>query len=462
MVSRIEKPTLPKRSISARNGSADRQIPSSSEKEAMVAKVEKDGLPVNKILEAIKNTILHREKAGVNLPNWLTTLIPLFVAPTLMLGLTSRSIADVNLKNFHQPNSIVSTLRNFYPPAYSLMMLCGFLNGFAGYASISRMTSYFLLFLGSLYVWAREKERNSALQELARLGEDPNSPNASPRAILLKHKLAQATAGISAFARIYYCAAMSFTFLANSTQAYKGFKYEPCKARDLNGIWAHFRDNWKPNFDKELGAGWFFTKKIFSLDSWKNIGLTMAGKDAEYEQEKIISKGITNPIRKILIRLGKPEITGVTTMLNGLSRFVSVAGTAYAVTQLGGIEIFNDEDKLLQNPEIEKIENQKPLMKAIYDSTMMINNIGNAFMAICSLSTGFNPDYAKAQGQLSAGLQTLGATLHMVSVFCDTSGWFLFGQAFKLGSNACFQLANSFGAANKAVPSLIRNDLLTV
>lgn len=435
---------------------------SAAEKEAMIKKVEKEGLPWKKIHEAVWMTITNRKLAGVNLASWFTTLIPLFVAPTLMAGLTSRSIADVSLKNFQQPNPIVSVLRNLYPPAYSLMMLCGFINGFAGYASVSRMTSYFLLLLGSLYVWAKEHERNVALEELAKLGEDPNSPNASPKAKELKHKVALATAGISAFARIYYCAAMSFTFLANSTQAYKEFKYEPCKAKDLDGIWTHFKDNWASNFDKEIKAGLYFSQKIFSLDSWKGIAKTMIGKDVKYEKEKIIDAGVTNPLQKLLIRLGKPEITGVTTMLNGLSRFVSVAGTAYAVTQLGGIEVFNDEDKLLRNDDIAEIEKKKPFMKWLYDFTMVINNIGNAFMAICSLSTGFNPDYAKAQGQLSAGLQTMGATLHMISVFCDTSGWFLLGQAFKLCSNACFQLANSFGATNKAVPNLIQNELLTV
>lgn len=428
---------------------------------------KEDSLPWHKAHLAVWRTLRHPGEKGANISKltWLTTLLPLLAAPTLMTGLTARSFADVSLKNYQQPSNITKVLRNIYPAAYSFMMLCGIMNG-VGYASISRILSYSLLFLGSLYVWWNENKRNNAMQQIASLGIDPNSPNAPQQVKELKQKVADATASISAFARIYYCFAMFFTFLANTTQVSPkvmingketDFSYKSCTSPKMKDVFENFGKNWKSNFEKEVAAGVYYGKSIFSIKQWKHIVSTLAGRNKEFE--KTIAD-VKNPIMKVFSRLGEPHSSGTFTMLNGLTRFVSVAGTALAVSQLGGIDIFNDQDPLLRSEKVAQLEKQKPFMSFIYNATMTINNIGNAFMGLCSYSTGFNKNYAMKFGKLSAVLQNMGATLHMVSVACDTKEWFLLGQAFKLASNACFQLANSFGTANKAVPNLKSNNLI--
>ncbi|MDJ0625145.1 MAG: hypothetical protein QNJ31_02110 [Candidatus Caenarcaniphilales bacterium] len=430
-------------------------------------KAKKD-LPWYRSHEAIWLTLTKPGKGGANISKltWITTLLPLLAAPILMAGLTARSFSDVSLKNNQQPNGFVKLLRNIYPAAYSLMMVCGILNG-VGYASISRILSYSLLLLGAGFVWNQENKRNSSLEELAKLGIDPNSPDVPKNVQDLKDKLADATASISAFARIYYCFAMFFTFLANTTQVspkvmIKGKLTDfSCKVSDssnIRDILSHFGKNWRANFQKEIAAGAYYGKSIFSLKQWKHIGKTLVGKNKEFEAT---IPDTQNPILRFLYRLGEPNCSGTFTMLNGLTRFFSVIGTALAVSQLG-IQVFNDEDPLLKSQKVAQLEKEKPAMKTLFDVTMNINNLGNAFMGLCSYSTGFNQAYSEKLGMLSAILQRIGATMHMLSVACDTQGWYLLGQAFKLFSNACFQLANAFGTAFKAVPNLIRNNLLTV
>ncbi|HEY9886666.1 MAG TPA: hypothetical protein V6C96_05330, partial [Vampirovibrionales bacterium] len=132
----------------------------------------KEGLPLMKLPKAILKTITEPGKAGINGISWVTNLLPLIFAPTLFAGLTSRSISDIEQKDHKEPAGWVKALRDIYPTAYSFMMLCGVLNGIS-YASVSRILSYSLLFLGSLFVMDREKHRNEALGIIADSGLDP-------------------------------------------------------------------------------------------------------------------------------------------------------------------------------------------------------------------------------------------------------------------------------------------------
>ncbi|HEY9885800.1 MAG TPA: hypothetical protein V6C96_00930, partial [Vampirovibrionales bacterium] len=227
---------------------------------------------------------------------------------------------------------------------------------------------------------------------------------------------------------------------------------ESIKAKDFKGITKEFFKNVGPNFKNELKAGKIYTKKIFNGETWKEIGQAFTGKHPRVQEKE---KGVNNPFAKAAIRLGFDEFTCVATMINGLTRFFSVLGTALTLPFLGGIKIFNQEDDYLKSEKVQEIVDKRPFAKFMFDATMEINNIGNAFMGICSLSNGFNPTYIKSKGALPAMLQVGGGTLHMISVGFDTIGLYIFGQAFKLMSNACFQLANSFAATNKAVPNLI-------
>lgn len=447
-------------------------------------------VPLKRVPEAIWKTLRHQDKSGISKLTWVTSLIPLIAVPGLISGLSARTFTDADLKSFKSPNPILQFLRNLYPPAYTLMMVCGVLNGIA-YASLSRIISYMLLLAGSAYVWQNEVKRNAALEELAKIHSDPNHSdnNESDHEYDLRDQAAEATAAISAFSRIFYGLAISITCLANISQTtvhkklfpenwslFKpdnnshlsevmkergllGFECYVPEAKDFQGFTKEFKENLIPNFKKEVSAGTFYFKELLNPAKWVDSWKVLSG-NSEFEKEVLKRGGDKNQFKRILLRLGEPELNCRLTAINGVLRVASVAGTAYAVANLGGIQVFNNEDPLLSDDDIVEMSQQKPAMKAFYDFMMFLNNIGLFLMGAGSISTGFNKQYELVSGAISSILQTTGGSLLVASAICDQVGLFLIGQALKLGSNGALQLANVFATCNKAVPNLVNWNMM--
>lgn len=418
--------------------------------ETATAALKKD----HNVLGTVWNSIRHPKKAGINEATHINFMIPFAAVPALIVGLVARFFRDQNLSKLENPSQISSALANIYPPAYTLLMICGTLNG-AALASPSRVSSYSLLLSGALYLWNIENERKNALQELTKLkASEQLTPEKEKE---LKNQAAEATAGISAFSRIFYGFAMFFTFLAMLTQSSKHkarFEcYKPAANADMQTWIKEIKDHFWANGKKELAAGSHYLKELFNPNSLKNNIGALIGQDKEFEA-KLTSDGVHEKSwKRPLLRLGHPEVNCNFTMLNGVLRLISVIGTAIAVSNLGGMQVFNNGDKLLGNHDLEKISADKPAWKNLLDSMMSLNNIGLFFMGICSLSTGFNNSYISSSGSMAATLQLLGGTLTLFSAILDQFNCFLPGQAVKLGSNGVFQLSNIFSAANKMVGS---------
>ncbi len=402
------------------------------------------------VIGKVWNSVRHPKEAGINTPTHINFIIPLIAVPALIVGLVARFFRDQNLSKLETPDQLSSALANIYPPAYTLLMICGTLNG-AGLASPSRVLSYSLLLAGALYLWNIENKRKNALEELAKLKASGKLTPEKEKE--LKNQAAEATAGISAFSRIFYGFAMYFTFWAMLTQSSKHkdlFEcYKPSANADfktwINGIQEHF---WK-NGRKEKDAGLHYFKELFNPSSVKNNIGALLGQDQEFEA-KLTTDGVPEKSwKRPLLRLGHPEVNCSFTMLNGVLRLISVVGTAIAVANLGGMQVFNNGDKLLGNPDLEREAQEKPAWKNLFDSMMSLNNIGLFFMGICSLSTGLNNAYISSSGSVAATLQIIGASLTLFSAILDQLSYFLPGQAVKLGSNGAFQLSNIFSAVHK-------------
>jgi hypothetical protein len=424
-------------------------------------------IPLSRVPEAVYKCLRHPGKVGISKLSWVTSLIPFIGVPALIAGLSARTITDGNQKEFKKPNPLLEKLRNIYPAAYSLMMICGFLNGVA-YASVSRMLSYFLLFLGSIYVWQNENKRNEAWGKILNLQNKPGYVEDGPEEEKLRKEAAEATAAISTFSRIYYGFAMFFTFFANLTQTSKfqkpgGEHYFKCDVPDFNKILEgkggketeYFRIL-KENLIKEVSAGAYYSKQLASPAKWKESLDVLTGNHPF--EEKL--KDYKNPFVKVLNRLGESEFNCRLTMMNGLLRMISVAGTGLAAANLGGINVFNNDDPYLADYDLLDLADERPAMKTLFDSMMLLNNIGLFFMGLCSISTGYNKNYAFTSGPISAILQTIGGSLVIASAACDQIGLYLPGQALKLLSNGALQLANIFGTANKSVDRLAELGLM--
>ncbi len=402
------------------------------------------------VIAKVWKSVRHPKEAGINTPTHINFIIPLVAVPALITGLVARFFRDQNLSKLESPDQLSSALANIYPPAYTLLMICGTLNG-AGLASPSRVLSYSLLLAGALYLWNIENKRKNALEELAKLKASGKLTPEKEKE--LKNQAAEATAGISAFSRIFYGFAMFFTFLAMLTQSSKHkdrFEcYKPLASADFktwsSGIKEHFWANGK----KELEAGGHYLKELFNPSSLKNNIGALVGRDQEFEA-KLTADGVSEKSwKRPLLRLGHPEVNCNFTMLNGVLRLISVVGTAIAVANLGGMQVFNNGDTLLGNPDLERQAQEKPAWKNLFDSMMSLNNIGLFFMGICSLSTGLNNAYITSSGSVAATLQIVGASLTLFSAVLDQLSCFLPGQAVKLGSNGAFQLSNIFSAVHK-------------
>ena len=414
------------------------------------------------ILGVLVRSLKEPKEAGLNVVSWLTLPIPILAGFPLMAGLIARWLSDEQLKKGEIPNNTIRFLRDSYPVFYTAMLGCGLANGLS-YASPCRMLSYGALLYwvtspGGL--WQNENTRSQSWEKLIALQkEQKNSKNKDSSSTdeqigQTKQQLADANAGISIFSRVWYCAGMFLTFLANVTQQAPQAENLSCKVPKAF--------NWK-DFSKELGeyfgfnsgqefkAGGTYLKRLFSFNGLKTFWNVMNGGDKNLEA-LLDTKGLhRNSWKRIPQRMGHPEVNSMFTMANGVLRLITVLTTVTMATlYLGGKSIFNEgtngEDKKTASL-IEKY----PWAKKIFDVAMFLNNIGMLLMGISSFATSFNLTYIKEKaGPVAGKFQFLTGAFYTAAAACDQAGLFVLSILLKIGGNICAMLANIMATAFRA------------
>ncbi len=412
-------------------------------------------LKVQEVPKVMWLSFLNPQIAKMNVASWLSYPAPLAFGVPLMAGLVARALSDDKFKKHEIPNDFIRTLRDSYPLFYLGMLLCGLVNGVA-YSSISRILSYSLLSLGSIYLWNSESKRNQASEQLIYLNKAPDFPGKEKQIQQLHNQLSDSTAGIATYSRIYYCFAMFFTFLANVTQQTRipSLKYPGASTsmRPLEFL-RDFRANFKDIASRELKAGWHYTKGLFTPDGIKTFVNGISGRDAAFEAE-LDTKNIPKSfLRRFPMRMGHPDVNSYFTMANGVLRATTVMGTFITALGLNGIDIFN-HGTALEKPETARLVAERPLLKKAFDVFMFLNNIGMFLMGLCSFATGLNLNYQRERGMLAAFFQIATGALYSGAAVADQLEMFLPGVALKVGGNIAAQYANITATAGSAFGGL--------
>lgn len=415
-------------------------------------------LKTSQIPKVLWASLKHPKEAGLNSVAWLTLPVPILAGLPLMAGLIARWFSDEQLKKGEMPNQLTRFLRDSYPLFYTAMLGCGLANG-ASYASFCRIFSYGALLywvLAPKGLWQNENMRNASWEKLVNLKKSTDPQN-NDQVNQAKQQLADANAGISIFSRVWYCAGMFLTFLANVTQQAPKEENLGCKVpKSFN--FKHFSQEFFKYFGfntaQEFRAGGTYLKRLFSLEGVKSFWHIMSGKDKDFELS-LTERGVGKSLwQRIPQRMGHPENNSKITMANGVLRLLTVLTTlTMSSLYLGGKAIFNDGTSSEDAKTASAIQ-KHPWAKKVFDTAMFLNNIGMLLMGICSFATSFNINYIRDKaGPIAAKFQFFTGVLYTSAAACDQANLFVLSILLKIAGNICAMLANingvAFGAADK-------------